>query len=64
MIIGEFVLIEVIELFEGGGDEELTVKLQLVVLLIPPPVPVTVMVYVPVGVEPDVLIVNVVEQSG
>ena len=41
-----------------------TVKLKLVVLVIPPPVPVTVMVEVPAGVEAAVEIVRVVEQVG
>ena len=41
-----------------------TVKLKLVVLVIPPPVPVTVMVEVPAGVEAAVEIVKVVEQVG
>ena len=41
-----------------------TVKLKLVVLVIPPPFPVTVMVGVSMGVVEDVLIVRVVEQVG
>ena len=41
-----------------------TVRLKLVVLVTPPPVPVTVMVYDPVGVEDVVLIVSVVVQVG
>jgi len=41
-----------------------TVKLKLVVLVIPPPLPVTVMVEGSMGVVEDVLIVRVVEQVG
>src|SRR5881409_654285 len=41
-----------------------TVKLKLVVWVTPPPVPVTVMVEVPVGVVEDVLMVKLVEQVG
>src|SRR6266446_9590875 len=41
-----------------------TVKLKLVVLVIPPPLPVTVMVEGSMGVVEDVLIVTVVEQVG
>ena len=41
---------------------ELTVKVKLVVLVAPPPVPLTVIVDVPAGVEPLVLTVRVEEQ--
>ena len=44
--------------------EVLIVKLQLVVFDIPPPVPVTVIGYVPVKAESDVLKVKVVEKLG
>jgi hypothetical protein len=44
--------------------DELTVKLNVVVLVTPPPVAVTVMVELPAGVEPVVLTVNVEEQPG
>ena len=44
--------------------DELTVKLNVVVLVTPPPVAVTVMVELPAGVEPVVLTVNVEEQLG
>ena len=43
---------------------ELTVKLNVVVLVIPPPVVETVMVEFPAGVEPVVLMVRVEEQAG
>jgi hypothetical protein len=43
---------------------ELTVKLNIVVLVTPPPVAVIVMVELPAGVEPVVLIVKVEEQPG
>ena len=43
---------------------KLTIKLNVVVLVTPPPVVVTTMVELPAGVEPVVLIVNVEEQVG
>jgi hypothetical protein len=43
---------------------KLTIKVNVVVLVIPPPVVVTVMVELPAGVEPVVLMVNVEEQLG
>ena len=43
---------------------ELTVKLNVVVLVTPPPVAVTVMLELPAGVKPLVLIVSVEEQVG
>jgi hypothetical protein len=43
---------------------ELTVKLNVVVLGTPPPIAVTVMVELPAGVEPLVLMVKVEEQVG
>ena len=43
---------------------KLTVKLNVVVLVIPPPVAVTVMVELPAGVEAVVLMVSVEEQAG
>jgi hypothetical protein len=51
---------------EGGGGvvELVTVRLNEVTLVSPPPTPETVMGYVPVGVEVPVEIVNVVEQFG
>jgi hypothetical protein len=42
----------------------LTVKLNVVVLVTPPPAPVTVMVELPAGVEALVLMVRVEEQVG
>ena len=48
----------------SGSVDEFTVKLNVVVLVTPPPVAVTVMVEVPAGVEPVVLMVNVEEQGG
>ena len=48
----------------GGGVGEFTVKVKLVVLLIPPPVLVTVIVYVPAGVEAVVATFKVREQVG
>lgn len=42
--------------------EDVTVRAKLVVFVIPPPVPVTVIVEVPAGVEPLVLTVKVEEQ--
>ncbi len=41
-----------------------TVRLKVVVFETPPPVPLTVMGYVPVGVEVRVVMVNVAEQVG
>jgi len=43
---------------------ELTVRLNVVALVTPPPVAVTAMVELPAGVEPLVLIVRVEEQVG
>jgi hypothetical protein len=43
---------------------QLTIKLNVVVLVTPPPVAVTVMVELPAGVEPLVLMVSVEEQLG
>ena len=43
---------------------KLVVKLNVVVLVIPPPVAVTVMVELPAGVEAVVLMVRVDEQAG
>lgn len=43
---------------------EFTVRLKFVVLVTPPPTPVTVIVEVATGVEPLVLIVSVEEQVG
>ena len=43
---------------------KLTVKLNVVVLVTPPPVAVTVMVELPAGVEAVVLMVRVEEQAG
>jgi len=43
---------------------ELTVRLNVVVFVTPPPAAVTVMVELPAGVEPLVLIVSVEEQVG
>ena len=45
-----------------AGD--VTVRAKLVAFVIPPPVPVTVIVELPAGVEPLVLIVSVEEQVG
>ena len=47
-----------------GDPGAVTVRLKLVVLVIPPPVPVTVMVEVLVGVDAVVEMVRVVEQVG
>jgi hypothetical protein len=44
--------------------DELTVKLNVVVLVTPPPVAVITMLEPPAGVEPVVLMVNVEEQPG
>ena len=43
---------------------KLVVKLNVVVLVTPPPVAITVMVELPAGVEPVVLMVMVEEQAG
>jgi hypothetical protein len=43
---------------------ELTVKLNVVVLVTPPPIAETVMVELPAGVEPVVLMVKVEEHAG
>ena len=42
----------------------LTVRLNVVEWLIPPPDPVIIIVYVPVGVDDEVEIVNVLENVG
>jgi hypothetical protein len=44
--------------------DELTVKVKLVVLVTPPPAPVTTIVYVPTGVDAAVAIVRRLEQVG
>jgi hypothetical protein len=44
--------------------DELTVKVKLVLLVTPPPAPVTTIVYVPTGVDAAVAIVRRVEQVG
>jgi len=48
----------------GGGDEEVTVKAYVDVLVKPPPEAVTVTVYVPVGVADDVVTIIVLVKVG
>ena len=48
----------------GGGDEEVTVKAYVVVLVKPPPEAVTVTVYVPMGVVDDIEMVIVLVKAG
>ena len=60
MVIGDTVLRELTE----SADGFVTVKLKVVVLDTSPPVPMTVIVWVPAGMVAGILIVSVVEELG
>ena len=55
-------VIDQLPLTHGSPDGALTIRVKKVVLLSPPPVEVTVIVYVPAGVVVEVLMVSVIEQ--
>jgi hypothetical protein len=60
---GEVMAVEAAEVV-GVEAADVTVRVKLVVLVTPPPVPVTMIVRVPVGVEAEVAMFKVREQLG